>query len=75
MGAKLPLYANAAANTRLVGKQIGLLLQKLRELKGLSYEKVHCIGSPVCSNECERDVFIPTARTQPGRSYVWDGIE
>jgi hypothetical protein len=44
MGAKFPLYANAAANTRLVGKQIGLLVQKLRELKGLSYEKVHCIG-------------------------------
>ncbi len=44
-GAKFPSYANAASNTRLVGKQIGLLLQKLHDMKGFSYDKIHCIGS------------------------------
>lgn len=44
-GAKFPLYPNAASNTRLVAKQIGLLLQKLHLMKGLSYDRVHCIGS------------------------------
>lgn len=43
-GAKFPLYSNAVANTRLVGKQVGLLLQKLQQLKGVSLDKVHCIG-------------------------------
>lgn len=43
-GAKFPAYANAASNTRLVGKQIGLLLEKLQATKGISYDKVHCIG-------------------------------
>ena len=45
LGAKFPAYNNAASNTRLVGKQIGVLLSRLQQLKGLSLDKVHCIGS------------------------------
>ncbi|CAF1126987.1 unnamed protein product [Adineta steineri] len=43
-GAKFPFYPNAVANTRLVGKQIGVLLERLHELKGISFNKVHCIA-------------------------------
>ncbi|CAF3266545.1 unnamed protein product [Rotaria sp. Silwood2] len=48
-GAKFPLYNNAAANTRLVGKEIALLLKKMKTLKQLSYDKVHCIGLSIIS--------------------------
>ncbi|CAF3377208.1 unnamed protein product [Rotaria socialis] len=51
-GAKLPFYPHAASNTRLVGKQIGLLLQKLNNIKGLSYDKVHCIGHSLGAHTC-----------------------
>jgi hypothetical protein len=43
-GAKFPYYANAASNIRLVGREVGVLLQKLQELKQISFDKVHCIG-------------------------------
>ncbi|CAF1041590.1 unnamed protein product [Rotaria sp. Silwood1] len=51
-GAKFPLYTNAASNTRLVGKQIGLLLQKLHNMKGFSYDKIHCIGHSLGAHTC-----------------------
>jgi hypothetical protein len=46
-GAKFPAYANAASNTRLVGKQVGILLERLKKLKKMSFDKVHCIGQSV----------------------------
>ncbi|CAF4798813.1 unnamed protein product [Rotaria sp. Silwood1] len=51
-GAKFPLYNNAAANTRLVGKEISLLLKKMKTLKQLSYDKVHCIGHSLGAHTC-----------------------
>ncbi|CAF0740905.1 unnamed protein product [Adineta steineri] len=51
-GAKAPLYANAASNTRLVGKQLGLLLKKIHEMKGFSYDKIHCIGHSLGAHTC-----------------------
>ncbi|XP_065350620.1 uncharacterized protein LOC135946339 [Cloeon dipterum] len=43
-GASLPNYVKAAANTRLVGKQVALLLRKLRTQYGLDPRNVHLIG-------------------------------
>ncbi|CAF0827221.1 unnamed protein product [Rotaria sordida] len=51
-GAKFPFYANAVANTRLVGKLIGLFLKKLHKLKGISYDKIHCIGHSLGAHTC-----------------------
>ncbi|CAF4626709.1 unnamed protein product, partial [Rotaria sp. Silwood2] len=51
-GAKFPFYSNAVANTRLVGKQVGLFLQKIRKLKGISYDKIHCIGHSLGAHTC-----------------------
>ncbi|XP_072386685.1 uncharacterized protein [Diabrotica undecimpunctata] len=43
-GAALPNYVKASANTRLVGKQLSLLLRGLVEKNGLSLKKTHIIG-------------------------------
>uniref|UniRef100_A0A2M4AG01 Putative lipase n=1 Tax=Anopheles triannulatus TaxID=58253 RepID=A0A2M4AG01_9DIPT len=43
-GAKLPNYVRAAANTRLVGRQLALLLRLLRLHNGLRPSRVHLIG-------------------------------
>uniref|UniRef100_A0A182LRX2 Lipase domain-containing protein n=1 Tax=Anopheles culicifacies TaxID=139723 RepID=A0A182LRX2_9DIPT len=43
-GAKLPNYVRAAANTRLVGRQLALLLRLLRTHNGLWLSRVHLIG-------------------------------
>ncbi|XP_037920542.1 uncharacterized protein LOC119657613 isoform X2 [Hermetia illucens] len=43
-GATLPNYVRAAANTRLVGKQLAMLLRNLQEHKGLNLAKTHIIG-------------------------------
>lgn len=43
-GATLPNYVRAAANTRLVGKQLALLLTGLQEHKKLNLSRVHLIG-------------------------------
>ncbi|XP_050080088.1 uncharacterized protein LOC126567819 [Anopheles maculipalpis] len=43
-GAKLPNYVRAAANTRLVGRQLALLLRLLRTHNGLRLSRVHLIG-------------------------------
>jgi len=43
-GASIPNYVRAAANTRLVGKQVALLLKRLRSQYGLDSRKVHLIG-------------------------------
>nr|XP_023021516.1 uncharacterized protein LOC111509893 [Leptinotarsa decemlineata] len=43
-GATLPNYVKASANTRLVGKQLSLLLRGLVEKNGLSLKKTHLIG-------------------------------
>nr|CAH7763703.1 unnamed protein product [Callosobruchus chinensis] len=42
-GARGPQYAVAAANTELVGRQLGILLTKMVE-KGLDVRKIHLIG-------------------------------
>ncbi|CAF1201197.1 unnamed protein product [Adineta ricciae] len=51
-GAKFPFYNKAAANIRLVGKQISLILKKMKTLKKLSYDKVHCIGHSLGAHTC-----------------------
>lgn len=43
-GASIPNYVRAAANTRLVGKQVALLLRRLRAQFGLDPRRVHLIG-------------------------------
>lgn len=43
-GAALPNYVKASANTRLVGKQLSLLLRGLVEKNGLSLVNTHLIG-------------------------------
>ncbi|KAJ8928227.1 hypothetical protein NQ314_019174 [Rhamnusium bicolor] len=43
-GATLPNYVKASANTRLVGKQLSLLLRGLVEKNGLSLRNTHLIG-------------------------------
>uniref|UniRef100_A0A182VV67 Lipase domain-containing protein n=1 Tax=Anopheles minimus TaxID=112268 RepID=A0A182VV67_9DIPT len=43
-GAKLPNYVRAAANTRLVGRQLALLLRLLRTHNSLWLSRVHLIG-------------------------------
>lgn len=43
-GALLPNYVRAAANTRLVGKQLALFVKGLQEYKGLDLERAHIIG-------------------------------
>ncbi|XP_067640448.1 uncharacterized protein [Eurosta solidaginis] len=43
-GATFPNYVRAAANTRVVGKQLAMLLQNLREYKGLNLRRTHIIG-------------------------------
>lgn len=44
IGASLPNYVRAAANTRLIGKQLAMLLRGLQEFKGLELSRVHIIG-------------------------------
>ncbi|CAH1184971.1 unnamed protein product [Phyllotreta striolata] len=43
-GAALPNYVKASANTRLVGKQLSLLLRGLVERNGMQLKKTHLIG-------------------------------
>ncbi|XP_026485773.2 uncharacterized protein LOC113393211 [Vanessa tameamea] len=43
-GATMPNYLRAAANTRLVGKQLAMLLQGLAQHIDLRFEDVHLIG-------------------------------
>lgn len=43
-GATLPNYVRAAANTRLIGKQLAFLLKNLQEHKRLDLSHVHVIG-------------------------------
>lgn len=43
-GATLPNYVKASANTRLVGKQLALLLRGLVEKNGLSLRNTHIVG-------------------------------
>ncbi|XP_017771250.1 PREDICTED: uncharacterized protein LOC108558749 [Nicrophorus vespilloides] len=43
-GALLPNYVKATANTRLVGKQLAMLLRGLVEQVGFSLRKMHLIG-------------------------------
>ncbi|XP_013189402.2 uncharacterized protein LOC106134007 [Amyelois transitella] len=43
-GASMPNYLRAAANTRLVGKQLAMLLEGLSTHIDLRYEDVHLIG-------------------------------
>lgn len=43
-GAIFPNYVRAVANTRLVGRQLSLLLGSLKERLGLDLAKVHLIG-------------------------------
>lgn len=43
-GATFPNYVRAATNTRLVGKQLAMLLKNLQDYKGLNLAKTHIIG-------------------------------
>lgn len=43
-GSTFPNYVKAAANTRLVGKQVAMLLNNLKEHNGLDLAKTHLIG-------------------------------
>lgn len=43
-GATLPNYVRAAANTRLIGKQLALLMKNLQDYKKLELSRVHIIG-------------------------------
>lgn len=43
-GAILPNYVKAAANTRLVGKQLAVLLKGLVDNNGLSLRNTHLVG-------------------------------
>lgn len=43
-GASLPNYVKATANTRLVGKQLALLIKGLMEHTGMSLRNMHLIG-------------------------------
>lgn len=43
-GATIPNYVRAAANTRLVGKQLAILLSGLEKYVNLSVRNVHMIG-------------------------------
>lgn len=43
-GAALPNYVKASANTRLVGKQLSILLRGLVERNSLSLRNTHLIG-------------------------------
>lgn len=43
-GAALPNYVKASANTRLVGKQLSILLRGLVERNGLLLRNTHLIG-------------------------------
>jgi len=40
----IPNYVRAAANTRLVGKQLSMLLDGLNKHLGLPYNNIHVIG-------------------------------
>ncbi|XP_055844241.1 uncharacterized protein LOC129910759 [Episyrphus balteatus] len=43
-GSTFPNYVKAAANTRLVGKQVAMLINNLKEYNGLDLAKTHLIG-------------------------------
>ncbi|XP_065173787.1 uncharacterized protein [Atheta coriaria] len=43
-GATLPNYVKAAANTRLVGKQLGMLLSGMVDKVGFSVRNIHLVG-------------------------------
>jgi triacylglycerol lipase len=43
-GALIPNYVRAAANTRLVGKQLSMLLEGLNKHLGLPFHNIHVIG-------------------------------
>jgi len=43
-GAVIPNYVRAAANTRLVGKQLSMLLDGLNKHMGLPFHNIHVIG-------------------------------
>ena len=43
-GALIPNYVRAAANTRLVGKQLSMLLDGLNKHLGLPFNNIHVIG-------------------------------
>lgn len=69
-GAKGPIYPNAAANTRLVGRQIGLLLEKIQKAKKLSYDKVHCIGGYLDSSLEKRQQIVEKKDNMKTRNSI-----
>ena len=55
LGAPFPLYNNASTNTRLVGRQVGLFINLIREKYYASNPKalkVHCIGHSLGAHTC-----------------------
>ncbi|WP_407809586.1 hypothetical protein, partial [Staphylococcus aureus] len=51
-GGNKPPYAQATANTRVVGAEIALLVDKLSKTVGLDLEKVHIIGHSLGAHIC-----------------------
>jgi hypothetical protein len=54
-GAPFPLYLNASTNTRLVGRQVGIFINLIREKYLASNPKslnVHCIGHSLGAHTC-----------------------
>lgn len=51
IGARGPQYPIAAANTELVGRQLGILLTKMVE-KGMDPRNIHLIGFSLGAHVC-----------------------
>jgi hypothetical protein len=54
-GAEFPLYNNASTNTRLVGRQLGLFINDMRNVYYSKVPKqlsVHCIGHSLGAHTC-----------------------
>jgi len=55
-GAAFPFYSNASSNIRVVGKELGLLVEQIKKVFYSSNEinkfHVHCIGHSLGSHIC-----------------------
>ena len=49
---KKPWYPDAASETRTVGKLMSLIMKKLVDEKGASYDDIWCVGPSLGSHVC-----------------------
>jgi Lipase len=64
----------AAANSRLVGKQLAFLLKGLNKNNGLEFSKVHIIGFSLgahASGELEESLIGSGVPTDMERDWLW----